>query len=1420
MTPLRALAWILTALLVAALVALVGLAWGDPMTVEVLGMAALQIDLVSALLLVLVLGVGAVVASYSTRHLSGEPRQGRYTAGLGLAVVGLCISVTAIHLPIMWAGWVAATVGLVVLVAWRNTTEQTRRPARYVAAWLLTGDLLLLAGLVVLVAATGTTDRTELGAAVPEVSGVAITAIAALIAVGGVIRSALLPAHRWLPETAAAPTPVSALLHAGIVNGAGVLAVLLWPVFLAAPVVLVILVLIGAVTILVSTAIAAVRPDVKGRLAASTSAQMGFMTIQVGLGAPAAALFHLMGHGFYKATLFLGAGSGIHALRRSRTAPADLADPGSGMIRLALAALVPTAVVVVMATTVTPPLHGVGTVVLYAAAITTAAVLIYRALDPAFQTPVGLRAAAVVGVGLLTALYLAALFAFESAVTPVIGASSAALPAPVLVVLVVILLALGAAGFLIDRRARAGRAPAIVVRAIAAAMSPATSTAGGRRTVPVEAHRALVTPVDRARARASVAAASEVVAPAWPLGQFVASNPLAGLEHLPFNEATDRAFRFRGGAVALSGPHYQRLFAAGQIADGALVTAIGEQLGARPMPSLLSGVSVTELTRGMLIAPDGAGSAHARSAARAAAVSLGSRVSTLLDDEPAPLTVAGRTDLDRGSAIEAKVADTVATWLAYLLADQDVRWPAPSGPLFQRWRALVQTTSIDRSIGARGFAAAMASVPVRADEAVAHHLAAMGVSEGAWSELLTATFARLPGWASHVAWLERESGSSDATLLDLAAIHLSVERFLVEAEAAVPAAPPSAAQPSAVQPSTPRRQQAGDGAVAEATLLLEWVARTGALEPDALQTADDVALVELLLFAKDVHRAAPRIWLAAHEASFRDPLVAELAGWAQAGPSQDHEATQAQAVFCIDVRSEPLRRLLEAAGPVQTLGFAGFFAVPFAHRALDAASGTDQCPVLLTPRHEINEVPSQEHQDLAHRSLTGARAQRQSSAASTAAQKAPNAPYSFAESAGWLLAPVTLLRTVAPRAWFSLRQSVRRAVRPVVPTRQTINETPTGLGFSLDEQLFLSEAALRTMGLTRDFARLVMISGHGSHTENNPFEAAYDCGACGGNPGGVNARVLATMLNTAAVRERLAQAGIDIPATTWFLPAEHDTTVDTVTLLDTDQTPATHLEDVARLVGALDRATGLLSRQRIRSLPDAPSARTAAAAGRHVERRAADWAQTRPEWGLAGNAAFVVGDRSVTDKCDLKGRAFLHSYQWQDDSDGSALEVILTAPMVVAEWINTQYYFSSVDTDHFGSGTKVLHNLVGRIGVLSGPRGDLKPGLPLQAVAERVDADGIHLRHQPLRLLTVVQAPIEQVSSVVDRNPVLQTLFGNEWVALVVLDPLTDTAQRYLTDGQWRPWFTEAPSTSAETAAGQPMVDLSDSSTTKIGATQ
>ena len=283
-----------------------------------------------------------------------------------------------------------------------------------------------------------------------------------------------------------------------------------------------------------------------------------------------------------------------------------------------------------------------------------------------------------------------------------------------------------------------------------------------------------------------------------------------------------------------------------------------------------------------------------------------------------------------------------------------------------------------------------------------------------------------------------------------------------------------------------------------------------------------------------------------------------------------------------------------------------------------------------------------------------------------------------------------------------------------------------GDGIPPEEQAAIARNALRIMGLTGGFGRIVLLCGHKCSSDNNPYAASLDCGACGGHEGGANARVAAMAFNRPSVRERLAGWGIPIPDDTHFVAARHDTTTDEVEFFDEDLAPPGHADDLAALKAAL-AAAGEASRHNGTPASGPPPCR-----GRR--RRARDWSEVRPEWGLAGNAAFVVGPRALTAGADLGGRSFLHSYDWRADPDGSSLEVILTAPLVVGEWINMQYFLSTVDNRRFGSGDKVIHNVVGKLGVMQGNQGDLAIGLPLQSVS-----DGQRPVHEPLRLTAVVQ---------------------------------------------------------------------------------
>jgi uncharacterized protein YbcC (UPF0753/DUF2309 family) len=358
-----------------------------------------------------------------------------------------------------------------------------------------------------------------------------------------------------------------------------------------------------------------------------------------------------------------------------------------------------------------------------------------------------------------------------------------------------------------------------------------------------------------------------------------------------------------------------------------------------------------------------------------------------------------------------------------------------------------------------------------------------------------------------------------------------------------------------------------------------------------------------------------------------------------------------------------------------------------------------------------------------------------------------------------------------------MRNRLHGTAAPEAPTVLTVNE-----GFTFEERSLFAEVALTMMGLTEGFGRLVLLCGHGSTTENNPYEAALDCGACGGNRGAPNARTAAAILNGQEVREHLAGKGIEIPDDTWFAAGEHDTATDRVTLLDRHLVPKSHQEELDRLDRDLAAAGARLSAERCEIMPGAPDGPSPESAARHVGARSTDWAQVFPEWGLAGNAAFIVGPRSITRGFDLGRRTFLHSYEARVDREGDALETILTAPMVVAQWINCQYYFSTVDPVAFGAGSKTIHNVVGGIGVLAGHGGDLQLGLPWQSVA-----DGERLIHEPMRLLTIVQAPLERIDSIIDRNTVLQQLFGNGWVALAARSEAGEPWMRHTSDG-WEPW--------------------------------
>ena len=346
------------------------------------------------------------------------------------------------------------------------------------------------------------------------------------------------------------------------------------------------------------------------------------------------------------------------------------------------------------------------------------------------------------------------------------------------------------------------------------------------------------------------------------------------------------------------------------------------------------------------------------------------------------------------------------------------------------------------------------------------------------------------------------------------------------------------------------------------------------------------------------------------------------------------------------------------------------------------------------------------------------------------------------------------------------------------------SHSDAGVGYSLAEMTDIAERLLRDIGLVDGFAPLVLVLGHGSHSMNNPHESAHDCGACGGAVGGPNGRAVAQMLNDPRVRAGLAGRGIAVPEDTAFVGGLHNTCNEYVTFPDADRVPPSHAGVLATVTAALEEVLDRNSHERARRFHSAPLAISNAAARHHMDARAEDLAQVRPEWGHATNALCVVGRRQRTRGLFLDRRAFLNSYDpTRDDADGTILARILGAAVPVCGGINLEYYFCHVDNPGYGCGTKLPHNVTALLGVMDGAASDLRTGLPWQMVEI----------HEPVRLLFVVETTPAVMAGIMDRNPLIGTMVRNGWVQMSVLDPHSDGIQVYR-DGAFHPYQPAAGS--------------------------
>jgi len=1017
----------------------------------------------------------------------------------------------------------------------------------------------------------------------------------------------------------------------------------------------------------------------------------------------------------------------------------------------------------------------------------------------------------------------------------------------------------------------------------------------------------------KAEIRSLIFVAGEPLPLFWPMRAFIHHNPLQGLEKLTFENAIVQGEHLFHGSGFLSRKSYQAYLTDETISLQSLSLNIDRFLSQhdsvegvdlhRWLLALLTDIetpitgSASKCSTSLASDADISAALKKQTLPKAGAINK-EKLSTklcgsFLSNCPLYETLDSLFDTGIGEELDELV---IASCLNFFDEGQSV-WNLPNRKkgFFSAWREVA-----NRNLGLVYKGRRIREILSNAEEPediIVYVMESLNIPKEQWMRSFRRELARLHGWAGFIRWRSNSRHyhhglKHPGDLVDLLAVRLTIALALIQ-DRARKGIPGDKQQLEAFIKQQPMqaclRQQLYGRSInpawaqrVEQSLLSGNSQKTDALglsymqekrERDATMLASSIdklaklvdsdevianisatELSKLLTIIRDLEQHEGMIWLEAMEATAMNKL---LQNFLTDSPAVRDKRPFAQALFCIDVRSERLRRHLESVGDYQTFGIAGFFGVPVSFVELGKGTEAHLCPVLLTPKNLVMEMSVTDIQD---------------NLAFTVMQKAVHklketifSPFVTVEAIGWIFGFDMFGKTLAPRVYNrwraglhqkkphthllidklsrekadSIVRAVQRAVIAqavelefgVAPEKikddlvRELREAALGndvltpllleqlqldyessrsfikrlrktyhinlsdsrlqmerlgrIGFSVDEQVAFVSQALHAIGLVKNFSRFILVVGHGSQSENNPYESALDCGACGGNIGVFNARILAHMANKPAIRQRLKKQGINIPDDAWFLPAMHNTTTDEVVLHDLDLLPSTHPIYLDRVRGNLVAASRLCAQERMPGLDFISESPTSENADKQALRNAMDWSQVRPEWGLSRNVYFIIGRRSLTKSFSLEGRAFLHSYDYRVDSNLRLLENILTGPLVVGQWINMEHYFSTVDNEHYGSGSKVYHNVAGRFGVMTGNLSDLRTGLPAQTVL----ADG-QPYHEPMRLITVIEAPFEHVVSAIDRVSSVRRLMQNGWIRVLIRDPQTGVTHIY-SNAEW-----------------------------------
>ncbi|MBC7382443.1 MAG: DUF2309 domain-containing protein [Bacteroidia bacterium] len=507
------------------------------------------------------------------------------------------------------------------------------------------------------------------------------------------------------------------------------------------------------------------------------------------------------------------------------------------------------------------------------------------------------------------------------------------------------------------------------------------------------------------------------------------------------------------------------------------------------------------------------------------------------------------------------------------------------------------------------------------------------------------------------------------------------------------------------------------------------------------------------------------IWQDAYEWSFYDQV---LAGIKLQKPEPKIKKASFQAMFCIDDRQCSLRRYIENFdSQCETFGTPGFFGVEFYYQPKNGKFYTKLCPAPVTPKYLIREINTKgtREKDLhfnkrSHSLFSG---------------------WLITQSLGFWSAFKLMLNIFKPAMGPATTSSFKHMDQfsKLTIENKNINQISHNLqvGFTIDEMVVRVEGLLKSIGLVKDFAPIVYVIGHGASSVNNTHYAGYDCGACSGRPGSVNAKVMSFMANHPAVRELLKERGLNIPADVQFLGGLHDTTNDEISFYEEDslseKNAALHQQNKKSFINALDEN----AKERSRRFILINSHQSAEKVHKQVKLRSVSLFEPRPELNHATVALCIVGRRAFTKNLFLDRRAFMNSYDYSIDPEGKILFNILKPIGPVCGGINLEYYFSRVDNQKLGAGTKLPHNVMGLIGVANGIDGDLRPGLPSQMIEV----------HDPIRLLLIVEHFPDVLLKTIQQLPEVYEWYINEWIHLVAVNPNTRELYEFK-DGAFFPY--------------------------------